>query len=249
MDWYKEWASNYGFGPEYHRKIWEYCALSQALRERNFLNKGMSGLCFAAGTEPLPSMFASHGCTILATDLAADKGQSSEWQLTNEFANDLDSLFKPDLIDADMFHERVTFQTADMRDLSQFERNSYDFLWSACALEHLGSLELGMKFVIDAMELLKPGGIAVHTTEINLASLDETIETGGAVIYRQKDLQALDLDLRRNGMALERLDLFPGSEVHDRQFDVPPYQSHGRQHLKLELDGHICTSQLLIAYR
>lgn len=248
-DWYKQWVERYSFETILHRKLWEWCAISQALDERGFLTDGKKGLCFAAGQEPLVSMFASRGCQIEATDLAGEMEESEVWKTTGQHSTGLDILHQEKLIDRKTFEERVTFYPADMRDLSGLAKESYDFIWSSCALEHLGSLDLGMTFVSEAMELLKPGGIAVHTTEINVGSLDETVETGGAVIYRKKDIEGLDAKLRRNGMALERLDLFPGSEIHDRQFDYPPYGAHGRAHVKLELDGHVCTSQLLIAYR
>lgn len=247
--WYEHWRDRYGFETILHRKLWEWCAITEALDERGFLKPGKKGLCFAAGQEPLVSMFASHGCRIEATDLAGDDEGSEVWKTTGQHSASLAILHKADLIDQETFEERVVFYPADMRDLSSFDREAYDFIWSSCALEHLGSLELGMKFVQDAMALLKPGGIAVHTTEINVGSLDETIEVGGAVIYRRKDLEALDARLRRNGMALERLDMFPGSGIHDRQYDYEPYGAHGRAHVKLELEGHVCTSQLLIAYK
>ena len=53
-----------------HRKIWEFCFIAQALDERGMLARGRRGLGFAVGTEPLPAMFASRGCAIVATDLA-----------------------------------------------------------------------------------------------------------------------------------------------------------------------------------
>ena len=36
-----------------NRKFWEWCAIAQALEERNLLVSGSRGLGFAVGTEPL----------------------------------------------------------------------------------------------------------------------------------------------------------------------------------------------------
>ena len=38
-------------------------------------------------------------------------------------------------------------------------------------------------FIEGAMNLLKPGGIAVHTTEYNVSSNEETIMEGNDVIF------------------------------------------------------------------
>lgn len=72
-DWYARWASVFGFtvppGTRFHRKVWEFCAIAQALDERGMLRPGRCGLGFAAGREHLVSAFAERGCMILATDL------------------------------------------------------------------------------------------------------------------------------------------------------------------------------------
>ena len=87
----------------------------------------------------------------------------------------------------------VTYQNIDMRDLSSVPKEMFDFSWSSCSFEHLGSLEVGLKFLIHSMDCLKPGGIAVHTTEFNVSSNDATLETGNCVIYRRKDIEAFEM--------------------------------------------------------
>jgi hypothetical protein len=75
-----------------------------------------------------------------------------------------------------------------LTNIQGIEHGAYDFLWSSCALEHLGSLDAGLDFVVNAMDLLKPGGTAIHTTEFNLSSDDETLTSGPCVIYRRRDI-------------------------------------------------------------
>ena len=54
----------------------------------------------------------------------------------------------------------------------------FDLIWSSCALEHLGSPKAGLEFVVRTLELLKPGGVSVHTTEIELTLRDDTADYG-----------------------------------------------------------------------
>ena len=78
------------------------------------------------------------------------------------------------------FDSRVQFQPADMRTLEGLT-GKYDFVWSSCALEHLGTLQAGIDFVVKSASMLKPGGVAVHTTEFNVGSNTGTIELGDSM--------------------------------------------------------------------
>ena len=44
----------------------------------------------------------------------------------------------------------------------------FDLVWSSCALEHLGTPQAGLDFIMRTLDLLEPGGLAVHTTELEL---------------------------------------------------------------------------------
>ena len=113
-------------------------------------------------------------------------------------------------------------------------------------MEHLGNLQNGLDFVVNVMRLLKPGGVAAHTTEFNVASDDETIAEGPNCIYRERDLRQLGRRLRRDRCGLETLDFDCGAHAYDLAYDRPPYFQPGSVHIKLEVGGHICTSFLLI---
>ena len=231
-----------------HRKLWEWCAIAQALSERSMLTAGRAGMGFAVGTEPLPSLFASCGPHIIASDLVGASADPS-WASTGQLAASLQTVHWPGLVTEPDFKERVRFESVDMRDLSVLPRAQLDFLWSSCAFEHLGSLDAGLQFVEDAMQCLKPGGIAVHTTEYNVSSNDETMSTGDSVIYRQRDIEAFARRLRLKGCVIEDLSFDAGADTCDVAFDYPPYYQHGHQHIKLQLHGYISTSILLIIRR
>lgn len=228
-----------------HRKVWEWVAIYAALRERGKLVKGSKGIGFAVGKEPLSSIFANCGATILASDLG-EVELSKGWASTNQHASDLSALFFPDLVDKETFDNLVSFQQINMKSIDHLPKGEYDFTWSSCSLEHLGSLEAGMEFVKNSVRLLKKGGVAVHTTEYNLTSDDDTQESGDTVIYREQDLKQLDRDLRLMGAGLERLDLWGGTHEFDIKSDYAPYHANGRHHIKLKIGKYVSTSVLLI---
>src|SRR5207247_6391512 len=101
------------------------------------------------------------------------------------------------------------------------------------------SLRHGLEFVQNAMECLRPGGIAVHTTEFNCSSDDRTLESGETVLYRRSDLTGLAATMRATGHALD-LKFAQGELPADRVIDLFPYSADG--HLKLRLGEHVITS-------
>lgn len=241
--WGPVWEGMRGKG--LHRKLWEWCAIAQALAERGFLAPGRRGLGFAVGTEPLTSLFAASGVDVLATDLDPGADQAG-WADSGQHASSLAAIHWPGLLALAEFRDRVRYQNVDMRELASLAPGKFDFLWSSCAFEHLGSLEAGLEFVRSAMELVKPGGVAVHTTEYNVSSNELTVERGDNVIYRRRDIEDLDRSLRSVACGIEGLDFDAGTDLHDLAFDFPPYYRNGREHLKIHLLGYISTSFLLV---
>lgn len=241
--WGKVWEAMEGRW--LHRKLWEWCSIAQALDERGFLRPGMRGMGFAVGEEPLSSLFASRGCSIIASDYTGGR-VADGWAASGELAGSLDSIHWPGLIDEESFRARVEFQDVDMNKVADLPPESVDFLWSACSLEHLGGLMPGLEYILHATQLLRPGGVAVHTTEYNVGSNTETAETRDAVIYRRSDIESLSYALRRGECGIEGLDFDAGTDPHDLAYDVPPYYDTGRQHVKIALMGQVSTSILLV---
>jgi len=140
--------------------------------------------------EPLASLFAERGVQLIASDFHGETDDSS-WEETGQLGDSLASIHWPGILSFCDFDARVSYQNIDMRDLSRIPSEMYDFSWSSCSFEHLGSLEAGLQFLINSLDCLKPGGIAVHTTEFNVSSNQDTIEVGESVIYRKGDIEAL----------------------------------------------------------
>ena len=165
------------------RKYWESAFIAQALSERGLMVPDKFGLGFACGTEPLPSLLASFGCRIIATDAPFD---NCGWSSTGQKSNKAEELYHKELINKESFDRLVSFQYADMNNIPDFGKK-FDFIWSACALEHLGCVHKSKDFVYRSADLLKPGGIAVHTTEFNLRSQVESVKIGDAIALTAPD--------------------------------------------------------------
>ena len=140
-----------------------------------------------------------------------------------------------------MFRELVSFAEVDMNLIDPKFNDGFDFCWSACSLEHLGSLDHGARFVKSAMNVLKPGGVAVHTTEVNLTSNTETLDQEGLCIYRRQDIDRLLADLTAEGHLTNAVDYQPGDGFAETVVDMPPYSSEG-PHIRLRLMQFDCTS-------
>lgn len=222
-----------------HRKIWEWCFIAQALSERGMLTEGRRGLGFAVGQEPLIALFAKMGCTIVATDLDLDSAQRIGWVDSNQHSADISRLNTRDICDKDVFQQRVDFRTVDMNRVPS-ELAGFDFVWSSCAIEHVGSLDKAIAFMERMVDCLKPGGVAVHTTEYNLSSETETLVDGNSVIFRKSDLRELVEKLTKKGCRVEPLDFEVGQDPADLVVDEPPY-THD-PHLRLMIGPYLSTS-------
>lgn len=247
-DQYRYWARALKETPKFYRKQWEFVFIAQALFERGFLSAGKRGLVFGAGQEPLPALFASFGVEILATDQAADQAEASGWTRTGQHTFDLSALNQRGICTDRLFQELVSFQPADMNDIPAAFDGQFDFCWSACALEHLGSLEHGLSFIENSMRTLRPGGIAIHTTEYNLSSNDDTLESQFCSFYRRRDIEDLVVRLERRGLQVAPIDWQIGEGFAERVADFPPY-GRGEPHIRLHSDRYEVTSIGLIIHR
>ena len=248
---FRRWAETLDEPWRPHRKLWELAFICQALEERDMLQPGRRGLGFAVGAEKLPSLFAARGCEITATDLPDDDELRTPWAETGQWVGQCDALNQHGLCDPATFQARVGYRPVDMNCIPT-DLTGYDFTWSTCSFEHCGSLALGLTFLERQMDCLLPGGVAIHTTEFNLSSNDNTLAKGSCVIYRLRYMEAICGRLTAAGHSVEPLDVDPGSHMLDRFVDEPPYADWQTtpltqvKHLRLNLSGHASTSIALI---
>jgi hypothetical protein len=231
----------------WHRKLWEFVFVIHHLLESGIVRRGSRGLVFGVGRERLPAVFASLGAQIMATDAPFEIGEELGWSDSGQHISSLAGIRYPEIVSGEIFDSNVAYQTCDMNEIPA-ELTGYDFNWSSCCFEHLGSLEAGMQFVVNAVEkTLRIGGIAVHTTEYNLSSNENTIEAGGTVIYRRRDIKELIRRLTDRGHIVRPFVLAPDSHFLDFHVDCPPYQNE--PHLKLAMQEHITTSVGIVVHR
>jgi cyclopropane fatty-acyl-phospholipid synthase-like methyltransferase len=250
--WFAYWCRQLKIAPIYHRKIWEYAFVMQCLHDHGLLREGMTAMGFGCGEEPIASYFASCGLEVLVTDLNAEQAASKGWVHTSQHAPSREAAFRPELVGREVFDARVHHRVVDMNAVPDVSI-PYDFCWSICAMEHLGSIEAGLAFVENSLKVVKPGGLAVHTTEYNYLSENHTREHGEVVLYLRRHFEQLALRLRANGHELLGPDFSVGDGVLDSFIDLPPYdrtmdgwplsfsQPDFPAHLKLSISGYAAT--------
>ncbi|MBV8889141.1 MAG: class I SAM-dependent methyltransferase [Alphaproteobacteria bacterium] len=241
-DWFVFWAGEMNAAPIFQRKLWEFCFIAQTLWREGMLNSGRNGLGFGCGEEPLPSLFAKYGVSVLATD----QPNAGEWVSGRQHASAADRLRLSAICPEESLLQNIGFRAVDMKALPGDLNGRFDFCWSACALEHLGTLAAGLDFIEASLASLKPGGIAVHTTEFNLSN-GMTLDNRNIVLYQRRHVVALAERLKLRGYRVAELDFCRGHGFMDYFVDTPPWTNHpGAQHLKLYIQGFPCTSFGLI---
>ena len=126
----------------------------------------------------------------MATDAPADADFRENWAMSSQWTQQVSDLWNAQLVDRASFDRLVSYQPADMNAIPTSLRD-FDFCWSACCLEHLGGMRQGLDFIRNSLDTLRPGGVAVHTTEFNLGSNDETLETPSLCLFRKQDIELL----------------------------------------------------------
>ncbi len=214
------------------------------------LEPGLRGLGFGCGVEPLPSLLASYGVDSVVTDLAPEDQADAGWTGTNQHTHSLEAAYHAHLTAREAFEKHVSMRFVDMRQIPE-ELRGFDFCWSICALEHLGSIKNGLDFIKASLETLKPGGLAVHTTEFNYLSDDVTLDNWSTVLFQRRHFETLAAELRAAGHKVFPLNFDVGSDPLDFFIDIPLYPgdwTHYQKsiwpdaaHLKLTIDGFAST--------
>jgi hypothetical protein len=256
--WFKYWCKQLKTAPLYHRKLWEFAFLLQAIQDRGLFNrKELKGIGFGCGQEPLAAYFASKDISIVVTDLEPEKTSGMGWTNTGQHTSSLDMAYYADIVERDKFNNYVKHKFADMNDIPEDIGSNFDFCWSVCAMEHLGSIKKGLEFVENSLKVLKPGGIAIHTTEYNYLSESITIDDWPTVLFLSKHFEELATSLATKGHRMLGPNFDIGNGVLDRFIDLPPYafgeggwfkldnnqwdEINQVVHLKLAIDGFPCT--------
>lgn len=206
------------------RKIWEIAFVCETLESAGLLQHGKRGIGFGVGVERLPGFFAAAGCEIVATDK-----QGGGWFKTNK------QRLNCGLCDDAAFDRLVTYRTVDMNWLPD-DLAGFDFCWSCCSLDHLGSIRLAKRFIYRSLDCLKPGGVAVHTGEYGPLCDWRSVDNSQTVVLTRLDLEESLGWLHDRGHAAE-FDFEPKLDERDKL--VLPLQ---KDHLRLKIRSVESTS-------
>lgn len=247
--WFAHWCAELQIAPMYHRKLWEYAYVLQHLHDAGLLREGVSGLGFGCGEEPMASYLACRGARVTVTDLDPERAKGLGWMETGQHTSAPDQAFRPELVSREVFERLVTLEYVDMNDIPARLDGRFDFCWSICAFEHLGSIDRGLRFVERSMDTLRDGGLAIHTSELSYFDGSPDVESGSTVLFRRRDYEELASRLGQAGHEVATIDFDVGADPLDQFIDVPPYswgsvaaQRLGRvgedvAHLKLSVSG------------
>lgn len=237
---YQEWCNRIHSEKKFHRKQWEYVYILRCLELADMINADKKGLGFGVGFEPIAPYLATKKVHTTATDLSIEEAKIKGWVDTNQYTQKVEDLEKFGLANGKELQRFIQFRNVDMNNIDEdLMKEQFDFTWSACAFEHLGSIDKGLEFVINSLQCLKPGGVAVHTTEINISSNMETLDSGATVLFRVKDFEKLAEEVTKAGHQMKLVLDFGDSRLDDF-YDIPPYSEFN--HLKIKLDSFITTS-------
>lgn len=238
------WGRSPGTG--LHRKIWEFVYVLRAAEQAEVLVETRRAIGFGVGREPIPAVLARFGLSVLATDLPVSHDDSQNWTGTGQHLSDLGALSLPDVVPDEVLERLVSVRYVDMNEIPA-DLGTFDLVWSCCALEHLGSPAAGLEFVLSTLDLLEPGGVSVHTTELELAPRDKTADYGDIVVYRTEDLDELAQAVRMRGYEIDTNWYVSLETPADRWIGSDPYDEPA--YLKLAIGESITTSVGVIIQR
>jgi SAM-dependent methyltransferase len=156
------YISAIGETPVVHRKQWEYALIVRDMDVSGALHDRADVLGLACELEPIIYYAANRAQSVLATDLYAGSDNPG-WAAGRTREEDV-----YERAPFEYRRDRLKVRTMDMRRIEAPDE-SYDLVWSACALEHVNTLRELQTVLSEVSRVLRPGGVHVFTTEWKLA--------------------------------------------------------------------------------
>jgi hypothetical protein len=230
-----------------YRKLWEWAQILEVAKIADVLGPNKSALGFAVGQEPIPAILAKYGVKVLASDAPTEK--SKAWIPSGEHMNDLSDLLHPEIVPDEIASKNISILPIDMNYIPE-NLGTFDFIWSSCAMEHLGTPELGLEFLVNTLNLLNPGGVSCHTTEIELEPREITADYGHCAVYQLKDINSFASRVRDLGYEISLNTSIAMDTAEDRWISrlalVGSENTTDLAHLKLGIGESISTSFAIV---
>lgn len=186
----------------FHRKVWEFNQTLYGLRKLGRLTPGSVALGIGCGHEELMYFLANRIARVVATDLYEGSylGGESDADVLEHPAKYAPFNFREDHLEV----RRMNGLALDAAD------GSFDFAFCLSSIEHFGTVRDKRQAFREMFRVLKPGGVAVVTTEVVLNRLGR-----GAQYFPLRTLLSLVADA---GFTLDRA---PDLRV-EREHAAPP---------------------------
>jgi len=195
--------------PRFHRKQWEFAMIFNALLRCRLLKGDRVGLSMGGGRERL--LYAIGRCIreLVVTDLY---GTGTTWDCAR--TDDPETFIKGDK-PFPVDDRKLTVLPMDMREL-QFPDHTFDFCYSSCAIEHIGTRDDVIRHLNEVARVLKDDGVYVLTTEIHYGK--ETIEDPNNFIFSPDFLNEI---VAESGLGSEEK-CIAGITPHKANYPKPP---------------------------
>jgi SAM-dependent methyltransferase len=143
-----------------HRKEWEFAQGVYGLRTLRCLSPDAAALGLGAGAEPIIYFLAGRLRRVVATDLYAGdfSGQEADPRILRD----------PEAFAPFSYHrDRLEVRRMDATTID-YGPESFDLVFSFSSFEHFGSRRAQRRCLGEIHRVLRPGGVAVLTTEVIL---------------------------------------------------------------------------------
>jgi len=190
----------------FHRKVWEFNHTLYGLRRLSRLAPGATAIGIGCGHEELMYFLANRIQRVVATDLYEGTWIGGE--------SDADVLVHPEKYAPFKYREdHLEVQRMDALNLAVADE-AFDFAFCLSSIEHFGRLQDKLRALQEMFRVLKPGGVAVLTTEVVLNRLGR-----GTQYFPAETLTAL---VREAGFTLDaEPDLRVETETANRPLALP----------------------------
>ncbi len=174
-----------------HRRVWQHVYVISVLATLGWIGKGRSAIGLGVTRERIPALLASRGVEVMA--------MGRPGAVPPEEARGGYHLFFPEVVRLDDFDLLVHFAEADLKNPELDLGGPYDMCWSCAMAQHMGRMDRVLGLVEGSLNLLKPGGAAVHTMDFNIGSDADTVDGRELSIPRRRDIECLIARLVRAG--------------------------------------------------